>query len=146
MQQGQPVADVLYYYGDQVPNFVRLKSADPANVLPGCVYDATDENVLTHRLSARDGQITLPEGVTYRPLVLPEQASISVEALRAGRRLVREGAVVLGRKPLRASGLSGDEEVRTIAAEVWGDCDETESENGSLAKVWCTAARRRAKC
>jgi len=30
MQQGKFVADALYYYGDHVPNFVRLKAADPA--------------------------------------------------------------------------------------------------------------------
>ena len=33
MQQGMSVADVLYYYGDHVPNFVRLKRDDPAKVL-----------------------------------------------------------------------------------------------------------------
>ena len=120
MQQGQPVADVLYYYGDQVPNFVQLKSADPAKVLPGYDYDVTDEQVLTHRLSARNGRIELPEGMTYRLLVLPDRPSISVEAMRAVRKLVSDGAAVLGGKPLRSTGLAGDEEVRGLAAEVWG--------------------------
>ena len=122
MQQGQPVADVLYYYGDQVPNFVQLKRSDPAKVLPGYDYDVTDERVLAHRLSARNGRIALPEGLTYRLLVLPERPSISVEALRAVRKLISEGAAVLGGKPLHATGLGGDDEVRAIAAEVWGDC------------------------
>jgi hypothetical protein len=122
MQQGQPVSDVLYYYGDHVPNFVRLKSADPAGVLPGYDYDVTDERVLTGRLRVGDGLIALPEGVTYRLLVLPELPSVSVEALRAVRKLVADGAVVLGGKPQRATGLAGDDEVRAIAAEVWGDC------------------------
>ena len=52
MQQGEPVADVLYYYGDQVPNFVRLKSDDPAGVLPGYDYDVTDTEALLHRIVA----------------------------------------------------------------------------------------------
>jgi hypothetical protein len=122
MQQGQPVADVLYYYGDNVPNFVQLKSADPAKVLPGYDYDVTDEDVLVHRLSVRNSRIALPEGMTYRLLVLPPRSSISVEALRAVRKLVAEGAAVLGGQPRRATGLNGDDEVRAIAAEVWGDC------------------------
>ena len=122
MQQGQPVADVLYYYGDHVPNFVRLKSADPAKVLPGYDYDVTDENVLVHRLSVRDGRVALPEGIAYRLLALPERPSISVEALRAVRKLVADGAVVVGDRPQHATGLIGDEEVRSIATEVWGDC------------------------
>jgi hypothetical protein len=122
MQQGQPVSDVLYYYGDQVPNFVQLKSSDPAHVLPGYDYDVTDEHVLAHRLAMRDGLLALPEGVTYRLLVLPERSSISVEAIRAVRKLIADGAAVLGVRPLRATGLQGDDEVRAIAAEIWGDC------------------------
>src|ERR1019366_2095362 len=61
MQQGQPVVDVVYYYGDHVPNFVQLKSSDPAKVLPNYDYDVTDENVLAHRLSVRAGTLALPE-------------------------------------------------------------------------------------
>jgi hypothetical protein len=120
LQQGQPVADVVYYYGDHVPNFVQLKSFDPARVLPGYDYDVTDENVLINRMKVRDGRIVLPEGVSYRLLVLPERSGISLEALRAVRRLVREGAVVLGTKPVRATGLADDREVRAIAGELWG--------------------------
>ena len=35
MQQGTAVNDVLYFYGDHIPNFVRLKADDPAHALPG---------------------------------------------------------------------------------------------------------------
>ncbi len=122
MQQGQPVADVLYYYGDQAPNFVRLKASDPAGVLPGYDYDVTDEFALTRRLRAHPGELSLPEGVSYRLLALPGRTSISPEAMRAIRRLVSEGASMLGAKPQSATGLRGDDEVRIIAAEVWGDC------------------------
>jgi hypothetical protein len=122
MQQGLPVADVLYYYGDEAPNFVRLKAVDPAHVLPGYDYDVTDEFVLTHRLSARPGELLLPEGVGYRLLVLPPRASMSPAAIRAIRALVRDGAAVLGPRPEHATGLAGDAEVRAIAAELWGDC------------------------
>jgi hypothetical protein len=37
LQQGHAADDVLYFYGDEVPNFVRLKRDDPAHVLPGYV-------------------------------------------------------------------------------------------------------------
>lgn len=55
MQRGVPVADVLYCYGDEVPNFVRLKSSDPAKVLPGYDYDVTDEEVLVARAAQNRG-------------------------------------------------------------------------------------------
>ena len=48
VQQGKFIADVLYYYGDHVPNVARLKEDDPAKVLPGYDYDITDEVILQH--------------------------------------------------------------------------------------------------
>ena len=52
LQQGLPVADVAYYYGDHVPNFTQLRRSDPAKLGPGYDYDViTAEALLT-----RDGQ------------------------------------------------------------------------------------------
>ena len=118
-QQGLAVADVLYYYGDFVPDFVRLKPSDPAHVLPGYDYDACNEDVLLHRLSYRDGRLVLPDGMSYRVLVLRELQSISPAALVKIAELVRAGATVIGPKPLRATGLKGDAEVARLAAELW---------------------------
>ena len=115
MQQGQPVSDVLYYYGDHAPNFVQLKSADPAHVLPGYDYDVTNEDALVNHISAR----------AYRLIVLPDLPSMSPAAIRAVRRLVQDGATVLGRKPGHATGLQGDDEVQRIASELWGDCGQS---------------------
>ncbi|HEY1241858.1 MAG TPA: glycosyl hydrolase, partial [Bryobacteraceae bacterium] len=139
MQQGRPVADVLYYYGDQVPNFVQLKSSDPAKVLPGYDYDVTNEFVLTHRLAARPGALFLPEGVAYKLLVLPDLPSISPAAIGAIRKLVADRTAVLGARPERATGLMGDDEVRAIAAEVWGDCGQNGVKQHRFGKgtVYC---------
>jgi hypothetical protein len=123
MQQGRFVADALYYYGDHVPNFVQLKPADPAKVMPGFDYDVTDEEVLLTRLSVKEGWLTLPEGMKYRILVLPDLPMISLAALQKIRTLVEGGATVLGRKPDRATGLDNDEQIRQIAGELWGSCD-----------------------
>src|ERR1017187_936075 len=144
LQQGQPVADVVYYYGNQVPNFVRLKSSDPAKVLPGYDYDVTDEDVLTHRMTARDGRIALPEGMTYRLLVLPRRTAISLDAIRAVRKLVADGASVLGPKPVEAIGLTGDMEVRAIAAEVWDNCGQAGVKQRHFGKgsVYCGQTTR----
>jgi hypothetical protein len=119
-QQGLFVADVLYYYGDHVPNFVRLKPSDPAGVLPGYDYDVCNEDVLLRRLSVKNGRITLPDGMSYALLVLPDVDVISPAALRRVRDLVREGATVIGKKPQRSTGLRGDDEVARISAELWG--------------------------
>ena len=68
LQQGRFVADVCYYYGDVVPVFSRLKSDDPARILPGFDYDVNAE-VLVTRMSVKDGHITLPDGMNYAVLV-----------------------------------------------------------------------------
>lgn len=144
LQQGLPVADAVYYYGNHVPNFVRLKSSDPAKVLPGYDYDVTDENVLTHRMAVRDGRIALPEGIEYRLLVLPDRPAISPDALRAVRKLVADGASVLGPKPQRAVGLMGDAEIRAIAEEVWGNCGQESVRQHRYGKgtVYCGQTTR----
>jgi hypothetical protein len=120
MQQGVPVSDVLVYYGDNVPNFVQWKGADPAKVLPGYDYDVVDERALAERTSVKDGRIVLPEGTSYRVLVLPDRPSMSLSAVKAVARLVKDGATVIGPKPVRTTGIGDDAEVRRIADEVWG--------------------------
>jgi hypothetical protein len=142
LQQGRPVSDVLYYYGDQVPNFARVKSSDPANVLPGYDYDVADTSVLTTRLGARDGRIVLPDGVSYRLLVLPDLAGIAPAALRAIRKVVSDGAVVLGTRPRRALGLRGDEGVASLAAELWGDCAPGKPHRFGKGTVYCGESTR----
>ncbi len=75
LQQGQPVNDVLYYYGDNVPNFVRLKRDDPAQVLPGYDYDVTSTDALLDRIAATSADLHTPEGIHYKAFVLPKSRS-----------------------------------------------------------------------
>lgn len=125
LQQGLPVSDVLYFYGENVPSFVRLKSDDPASVLPGYDYDVTNTEALVERTSVRNGKIVLPEGTTYQLLALPERDSYGVAALEHVAKLVRDGATVVGPKPTRPIGLangSGDErKFQSLVAELWNE-------------------------
>ena len=105
LQQGTFVADAVYYYGDHVPNFAQLKRSDPARVLPGYDYDVATEEVVLTRMSVRDGRIVLPDGMSYRILVLPERPAISLAVLRKIKELVTAGATVIGPKPNQATGL-----------------------------------------
>jgi hypothetical protein len=125
LQRGRPVADVLYYYGDHVPNFTQHKRTDPARVQPGYDYDVISEEALLTRASVRDGKVVLPDGVSYRVLVLPSREVISLPVLRKVHEWVAAGATVVGSvKPAQASGLSdsaaADAEVKRLADELWG--------------------------
>jgi hypothetical protein len=123
LQQGLPFADVLYYYGDHVPNFAQLKKSDPARILPGYDYDVITEEALLERASVKNGQINLPDGMSYRVLVLPNRNVISLPVLRRLKELVAAGATVVGPKPTEASGLENypqcDAEVKGLADELW---------------------------
>lgn len=123
LQRGLPVADVLCYYGDHVPNFSQLRSSDPAKVGAGFDYDVIAEETLLTRLSVKDGRLVLPDGVSYRVLALPDRPAISLPVLKKVRELVEAGATVTGGMPNQASGLTDsvkrDAEVRRLAEELW---------------------------
>jgi hypothetical protein len=123
-QRGQFIADVLYYYGDHIPNIARRKGDDPAGALPGFDYDVINEEMLP-KLSVKDGRLILPSGMRYRLLTLPDHRILSLKALREVNRLVASGATVLGTKPLRAvsleGGAEGADEFQRMAARLWGD-------------------------
>jgi hypothetical protein len=124
LQQGLFVADACYYYGDNVPSFAQLKRSDPAGVLPGFDYDVMTEDALLNRLTVKNGRLLLPDGMSYRVLVLPNRKAISLPALKKIRELVHGGATVIGPKPAEATGLTeyprSDKQAQKIANELWG--------------------------
>ncbi len=124
LQQGHFSADVLYYYGDHVPNFTQHKRTDPARVGAGYDYDVITAEALIDRTSVKNGKIVLPDGMNYRVLVLPKRDVISMPVLKKIRKLVAAGATVVGPKPLRGEPLenfaSTDAVVKQLADELWG--------------------------
>ena len=126
LQQGLFVADVLYYNGDACPNYVSPKHIDPA-LGAGYDYDVCNAEVLLERAAVKDGRLVLPDGMSYRLLVLPARREMPVEVVRKVRDLVLAGATVVGPRPATDPGLRDwprcDEVVRQTAAQVWGEVD-----------------------
>jgi hypothetical protein len=126
LQQGNFVGDVLYYYGDQAPNFVKPKHVDPSLGF-GFDYDVSNSEVILKRLDVLDGKLVLPDGQCYEILVLPDQDHMNLEVLKKIEELVLKGATIVGRKPSRSHGLKDyaerDEGVRELAIKLWGNCD-----------------------
>ena len=124
VQQGRFTADVLYYYGDHVPNIAVNKGFNRAGSLPGYDYDVTNEDILL-RLDVADGRIVVPGGVRYRVLVLPDHKVLSLAALKKVEELLAQGATVLGPKPERlVSRVGGDaaqREFHALADRLWGE-------------------------
>ena len=119
---------MLYYNGDGAPNLVVPKHVDPA-LGPGYDYDVCNSEVLLTRVSVRDGRLVLPDGMSYRILVLPDRRCMPLEILQKVTQLVEAGATVVGQRPEKDPGLRNypqcDEQVRELASNLWGECDGT---------------------
>jgi hypothetical protein len=134
LQQGAFVADACYYYGDHVPNFAKHRSSDPAGMSAARDYDVITEDAILHRLDCKDGHLVLPDGMSYRVMILRDHEAISLPVLRKLDELTAKGAKIIGRRPVKATGLTGhpasDDELRTIADRLWGTGKITEGTSG----------------
>lgn len=146
VQNGKFVADVLYYYGDHVPNILPFKDRDPSGAMPGFDFDVTNEEVLL-KLVVKNNRIVAPSGLDYTVLVLPDVKTLSLAALKKVESLVADGATVIGYKPTSLASLVGGEasqaEFHKIADSLWGsdvaETGEKQYKKGNLA--WGISAR-----
>jgi hypothetical protein len=148
LRQGNFVGDACLYYGDQAPNLVPPKRIDPnikpiynddqclhcgqpkpvnAGDLPGYDYDYINADIITTTLKTENGKLVLPSGISYHVMLLPDRFDISLEVLKSLEKLVSNGGVIIGRKPERTTSLANypacDEEVKSIADQLWGPID-----------------------
>lgn len=147
LRKGKFVADVLYYYGDHVPNIARLKEDDPAGVLPGFDYDITDEVILA-KLKVRAGRIVVPGGLSYPLLVMPDHKVLSLEALEKVNELLRQGATVLCARPERlvslVGGLPARQRFEQLTDQLWGEVSSPAGQRtiGAGRLIWGKSARQ----
>jgi hypothetical protein len=129
LQQGLFVADLAYLLNEGAPSTMPIWGAGLTPKPPeGYDYDYVNADVLLNRMSAgEDGRMSLPDGMSYRVLVLPQTDRMRPELLRKIRELVAAGATVIGPRPVQSPSLAGypdaDRQVRALAAELWGDLD-----------------------
>jgi len=121
LQQGKFVADVAYFYGED-SNITALFGGKSPAVPAGYNFDYFNGDAVLHRLAVANGRLTTPSGMSYRVLVLDDNARHMVlPVLRKLRELVNAGAVVVGPKPADTPSLSDDaKEFHTIADQLWG--------------------------
>jgi hypothetical protein len=121
LQQGQFVADVLYFYGEG-SNLTAEFGAKSPDVPAGYNFDYINADALMHRTEVSNGEIVTPSRMHYRVLALdPYSQHMSLAVLRKISQLVRDGAIVAGAKPTDTPSLSdSDTEFRALADELWG--------------------------
>ena len=99
LRQGLPVADILYLAAEGSPQVFRAPVSAAVGTPPdrrGYNFDGCAPEALRERVSVQDGKLVLPDGMSYRVLVLPERATMTPGLLRKVRALVSAGATVIG--------------------------------------------------
>ena len=123
LQQGLFVADALYYRGDDIGLGEPMKTR-PALPAEGYEHDNCNLDALLTRVSVRDGRLVLPDGMSYRILVLPGNAAMAPEALAKVAELLKAGATVVGSRPTGMAGKSPGADARARfdaqVALLWG--------------------------
>ena len=127
LRQGLPVADVCFLVPEGSPQVFRPPASATRGNPPerlGYNFDGCAPETLVSRMSVKDGRLVLPDGMSYRVLVLPEVPTMTPTLLRKIRELVKAGATVLGPPPVKSPSLSGypqcDAAVKRLAGEMWG--------------------------
>jgi hypothetical protein len=143
LQQGRFVADLCFLAPENSPQ--RFNSpVKSGHDRPGYNFDACPSEVVLTRMKVKAGQLVLPDGMTYRMLVLPQTQTMTPPLLRKIRDLVKAGATVLGMPPVKSPSLQGypacDEEVQALARELWGEGEPpavlTERAFGKGRVIW----------
>jgi hypothetical protein len=132
LQQGSPVADLAYLLPEGAPSTMPFWGAGLVPAPPaGYDYDYLNTDILLHHTSvAADGRIhvdgssDLPQGTSYRVLVLPPTGEMSQDVLTKLHSLVAEGATIIGQRPTNSGGMKFDAVNYTaLVADVWADMD-----------------------
>jgi len=101
-QESDFAADVVWYYGDIIPN-----SATPKNthfkVGPGYDYEVINTEIFLNNLSVKDGKLVLSNGAKFSIMALKPEKLIHPKVLQKINSLTEQGAVIVGEKPIGIS-------------------------------------------
>ena len=127
LQQGRYIADICFLGPQNSPQHWQAPFDSRQRV--GYDFDACAAPLAEKELSFKHGRLVLPDGMSYRLLVLPKAETMTPGLLSKVASLVRAGATVLGTRPAKSPSLSGypacDARVRDLADELWGTDDRS---------------------
>lgn len=126
LQQGQPVADLLYYVGEDAPVDTPPPEALQPPVPQGYDFDYINTETLLERTNFEGGRIVIRGGPEYRLLVLPPRRIMTLRVLRKLHQLVSAGMWMLGPRPERSPSLAdqnAEAEWKRLVDELWGKAD-----------------------
>lgn len=136
LQQGVPVADLLYFYGEGAPSGVPYREPAKPGPVEGHGYDYVNADALLRLAKVEDGKIVFPGGAAYSALVLPDTLDrMTLPMVQKLTALVEAGGVIVGPKPQGSPSLASDPAaVQAAATRLWGQTDGRVQTRADLGK------------
>lgn len=134
LQQGKYVADVAYFTGEDAPKMTGIRSPQ----LPdGYNFDYVNAEVI-EKMHIQNGRFILPDGMSYKVLVLPPQNTMRPAVLSKLKQLINDGGIVVGPAPTCSPSLQNypacDEQVKQMAQQLWQNCDGAQCKSIAVGK------------
>jgi hypothetical protein len=104
LQKGEIASDILFFIGDQLPQFFANKTID--NMPSGINAIPCNADILSGLSVTSEGRLKYPGKQEYAILVLPDKPLFSYATLLQIERLFKAGATIYGSKPERMISLA----------------------------------------
>lgn len=121
LQQGKPVADVLYFFGEEAPLTALYGQRLPDDLPTGYGVDFINADSVQSLLSVKDGDLWTSSGQRYRLMYLGANSDrMTLPTLKKIHSLVAQGATLVGNRPKQSPSESDDPvEFQALANKLW---------------------------
>jgi hypothetical protein len=124
LQQGVFSGDVICFTGQEAPG----KDISMGELIPdlpyGYDFQFANIDIVMERMTIRKGNIVLPDGMSFRLMVLPSGKYMTTDAARRLAELVKRGMILVGERPVSSPSLSdftrNESEFQKLIEELWG--------------------------
>ena len=132
------VADVLWYYGDKIPNSATPKNAH-FKVGAGYDYEVINTEILLNNVTVKDEKLVLSNGANFSVLAIENEKKINPAILVKLKKLVEQGAIIIGEKPKDISDIKNSPltkiESKNLINELWINFDELSESINKKGKI-----------
>lgn len=118
LRQGNPVSDLLVYIGEGSPNGAYHRSELKSKLPKTINFDNINTDVLVNRLIIKDHELSLPEGTSYKMLLLKNSEVISLSTLKRIYEIAKNGIPVYGDVPKILAGYNNHKNDKNEFSEI----------------------------